>query len=174
MAGSDTRRHLLRALNQGPGASSDYDLNPGFRVPEGRVLRSAGVLIAVVMDGGAQVVLTKRSSHLQHHPGQIAFPGGKVDAGDPDATAAALREAQEEVGLAPAQAEVLGLLPAHETVTGFSMVPVVAMVSGGFTPVPEAGEVDEVFLVPLAHLADPGRYRVEERVWRGQPRQFYR
>ena len=178
MAGSDPRVDLLRALGRPMGGSSDFDLNPGFKLPAGRVLRPAGVLIAVVMPSssemnGPQVVLTKRSSHLKHHPGQIAFPGGKVDAGDRDVTAAALREAHEEVGLAPEQVEVLGLLPAHQTVTGFSMSPVLAMVRGGFDPVAEAGEVDEVFLVPLRHLTDLARYRVETRDWLGQVRRYY-
>ena len=111
---------LRRALDQTSGASSDFDLNPGTVLPEGRKLRAAAVLVAVQDWGaGPRLILTKRSSHLIHHPGQIAFPGGKVEAHDANPSAAAMREAQEEIGLMPSQVQVLGALPSHETVTGF-------------------------------------------------------
>ena len=161
---------LTRAFDRGTGASSDFDLNPGTVLPEGRVLRPAGVLVGV-LDG--RVILTKRSSHLKHHPGQIAFPGGKVDPTDTGPEAAALREAQEEIGLDPGQVQVLGHLPQHETITGFAVTPVLAHITGPFTPLPEAGEVDEVFTVPLSYLADPANYRIEGRVWRGDWRRYY-
>jgi 8-oxo-dGTP pyrophosphatase MutT (NUDIX family) len=93
-----------------PRPSSDYELNPEIVLPPGRVLKPAAVLIGVV---GQSIVLTKRASHLKHHPGQIALPGGKVDAGDADAPAAALREAHEEIGLAPETVEILGELSTH-------------------------------------------------------------
>lgn len=173
MMPSDEDR-LRAALTRPARPSSDFDLNPALALPEGRVLRPAAVLVAVwLRDDGARVVLTKRSSHLQHHPGQIAFPGGKVDAGDDGPVGAALREAREEVGMPVAQLEVLGELPPHETVTGFSVTPVLALLRGGFTPVPEAGEVDEVFTVPLAHVMDPARYSIERRLWRGTWRRYY-
>ena len=157
----------------GPG-SSDFDLNPDVTLPEGRKLRPAGVLIPVSLAGdAAQVILTKRSSVLKHHPGQIAFPGGKQEQGDADVTAAALREAQEEIGLEPETVSVLGHLPEHETVTGFRVTPVVAVLEAPFDPVPEPGEVDEVFQVPLAHLLDPASYLIESRRWRGVRRYYY-
>jgi 8-oxo-dGTP pyrophosphatase MutT (NUDIX family) len=164
---------LARALARGGSDSSDFDLNPGFVLPEGRVLRDAGVLVAVIDGAAPAVLLTKRSSRLRHHPGQIAFPGGKVDPGDGGPVGAALREAEEEVGLPRGAAEVLGTLPPHETVTGFTVTPVLARIAAPFRPVPEAGEVDEVFTVPLAHLADRANYRVQSRVWRGQRRFYY-
>lgn len=170
----DTAGWLHAALAVPAPPSSDYDLNPGIKLAAGRKLRPAAVLVAIVPGAkGAGVLLTKRSSKLEHHPGQIAFPGGKVDPGDASAEAAALREAHEEVGLLPEKVRILGRLPSHETVTGFDVVPVLALVDGPFRPVPEAGEVDEVFEVPLAHLADPARFRIEGRRWRGQRRLYY-
>ena len=153
-----------------PAPSSDYDLNPDIVLPEGRRLRPAAVLIGVLDDS---VILTKRASHLKHHPGQIAFPGGKIDAGDADATAAALREAREEVGLDPATVRRLAELPPHETVTGYTVTPIIARIDRAFTPRPEAGEVAEVFRVPLPLLLDPARYRIERRRWRGVWRRYY-
>lgn len=179
MAGADGIRRdaaewLRAALAVTALPSSDYDLNPGIKLPPGRKLRPAAVLVAIVQTAqGAGVLLTKRSSKLEHHPGQIAFPGGKVDFGDASSEAAALREAREEVGLPPEQVRILGRLPGHETVTGFDVVPVLALVDGPFRPVLEAGEVDEVFEVPLAHLADPASFRIEGRRWRGQRRLYY-
>ncbi len=96
-----------------------------------------------------------------------------MDASDANVTAAALREAQEEVGLDPANVEVLGSLPGHLTVTGFDVTPVLARIKADFDPIPEPGEVDEVFRVPLAHIADPARYSVQSRRWRGQRRYYY-
>ena len=162
---------LRRALLLPRGPSTDFDLDPGLPRPEGRDLRPAAVLIARDLSGAApQVVLTKRSAQLRHHPGQIALPGGKLDAGE-DPPACALREAREEVGLPGA--EVLGSFGPHETVTGFAVTAVLALVHEPFQPVPEAGEVDEVFAVPLAHVADPSRYRIEGRRWQGRHRRYW-
>jgi 8-oxo-dGTP pyrophosphatase MutT (NUDIX family) len=153
-----------------PRPSSDYDLNPDVVLPQGRVLKPAAVLIGVRDD---HVILTMRASHLRHHPGQIALPGGKIDAGDAGPAAAALREAHEEIGLDPDAVRVVADLPHHETVTGYSIIPVMARIERDFTPRPEAGEVAEVFRVPLSHLMDPTRYRIEGRRWRGLRRRYF-
>ena len=165
---------LIAALDRPSAASSDFDLNPGVTLPVGRVLRPAGVLVPVIERAGTlHLILTKRASHLKHHPGQIAFPGGKVDEGDADVAAAALREADEEIGLRPENVEILGFLPSHETVTSFTMTPVLGRIRAEFTPIPEPGEVEEVFSVPLAHVTDLAKFTVESRLWRGQRRQYY-
>ncbi len=165
---------LKMALGTGSAPSSDFDLNPDVVLPMGRKLRPAGVLAAFqVGPRGLDLILTKRSSRLKHHPGQIAFPGGKVDDGDADVIAAALREADEEIGLCPTNVEVLGTLPGHETVTGFDVTPVIGLVKAKFDPVPEPGEVDEVFSVPFTHVANPGLFSVQYRRWQGRRRHYY-
>lgn len=165
---------LRAALARPAGPSSDFELNPGIRPPADKPLRPAAVLVPVwLRPEGAVMILTKRSSHLKHHPGQIAFPGGKVDATDASAEAAALRESQEEIGLHPARVEVLGTLPVHETVTGFAITPFVGLIRGAFIPVPEAGEVEEVFTVPLSHILTPARFAIERRQWMGTWRRYY-
>ena len=170
---SDLRDRLTRALAVSSADSSDFDLTPSLDAHEGMTLRAAGVLVPIIERAdGPNVVLTKRSSHLAQHPGQIAFPGGKVDPTDTGPRAAALREAREEIGLPADAAEVLGHLPVHRTGTGFEMTPVLALVSA-FDPIPEAGEVDEVFDVPLSVVGDVSRYRVEARYWRGVLRKYY-
>ena len=173
VAGVDPEGCVLRALARPAAASSDHDLTPGARGAQGG-LRPAAVLV-LLMPGpeGGRLLLTRRSARLRHHPGQIALPGGRCDAGDPSLEATALREAHEEVGLDPARVEILGRLNPHETVTGFSVTPVVGRLRAPFRPVPEAGEVAEVFAVPLGHVTDPGRYRIERRRWRDTWRNYY-
>ncbi|KAG1648633.1 CCA tRNA nucleotidyltransferase 1, mitochondrial [Nymphon striatum] len=132
---------IRAALAQTGKQTSDFDLNADVVLPEGRALRPAGVLAPIVeRDGRLHLMLTKRSSALKHHPGQIAFPGGKQDEADHDVIAAALREAREEIGLPEGIVDVLGTLPIHETVTGFSVTPVIAFVRDTFEVKPEPGE----------------------------------
>ncbi len=165
---------VIAALRTPAAPSSDFDLNKDVVLPPGRKLRPAGVLVPLFLrDGQLRLILTKRSSALKHHPGQIAFPGGSVDPGDADVTAAALREAHEEIGLDPGNVDLLGATPEHETVTGFAVTPVLGRIRAEFDPVPEAGEVDEVFSVPLDHVLDPARYTVQSRRWRGERRYYY-
>lgn len=168
MKGHDLIQHLSRALAAPLVESSDFSLNPRVELNPARVVRKAGVLVGVT-DGptGAQIILTKRSSKMEHHPGQVAFPGGKVEPFDADITATALREAQEEVGLHPDLVQVLGQLPGHETGTGFHITPTLAYVRPGFSPIPQDSEVEEIFTVPLSHLGNLSRYRIEASDWRG-------
>lgn len=174
MGAAEIVQRLTNAVGSGDG-TSDFDLNPEFRPPASTKLRPAGVLIAVSLwTDTPSVILTKRASHLKHHPGQIAFPGGKVDEGDDGSViSAALREANEEIGLNPADCEILGALPLHQTVTNFVVTPVLGLLHQQFEPIPEPGEVDEVFSVPLAHVLDPDNYLIQWRVWRGVKRHYF-
>lgn len=154
--------------------SSDYDLNPDVVPPQGQTLRDAAVLIPIWQrDGVYQVLLTKRASGMKHHPGQIAFPGGKRDPGDASLQETALREAQEEISLPPSHVEIFAELPAHETVTLFRVKPVLGLIRDDFSPIPEAGEVAEIFSVPLTHLLNPENYLIEGRRWRGSRRHYF-
>ncbi|PRY20663.1 NUDIX domain-containing protein [Aliiruegeria haliotis] len=173
-AREDLKTRLAAALAGKGAPSSDFDLNPGTVLPPNRKLRDAAVLVAVSIEPrGVRVYLTKRSSRLKHHPGQVAFPGGKKDEGDTDLAATALREAREEIALPDSNVEIVGCMPSHETVTGFNVTPIVGMLRGPFEPVPEPGEVAEVFTVPLDLVTDPARFSIERRRWRGEWRRFY-
>ncbi|HHL21195.1 MAG TPA: CoA pyrophosphatase [Aliiroseovarius sp.] len=154
--------------------SSDFDLNADFPGPAPDALRPAAVLMPLVeTPRGLAMILTKRAAALEHHPGQIAFPGGKIDATDTDAIAAALREAEEEIGLPRKNVEILGVLPRHRTITGFSVTPVLGRVTAGFEPIAETGEVDEVFSVPCRFLMQPDNFSVQSRLWQGKRRFYY-
>jgi len=166
------RRDILQRCLAAPGpGSSDFDLNRGFGPREDMPFRPAAVMVGIKPDD--TVVLTKRSSRLEHHPGQIAFPGGKVEKTDAGVQDAALRETEEEIGVSGSVIDIVGTLPEHKTVTGFRITPVVGLLPQDLHYRPEAGEVEEVFEVPLDHVGDPSRFRVESRMWRGQRRSFY-
>jgi 8-oxo-dGTP pyrophosphatase MutT (NUDIX family) len=167
----DLKKMLRHCIENAATLTSDFDLNPSVVLPEGRILKPAAVLIAVTENG--QLILTKRAAHLKHHPGQIAFAGGRRDDTDRDLTHTALREAEEEIGLNPRAATILGQLPYHDTITNYSITPIVAMVPSDLTFKPEPGEVEEAFTVPLRHVLTLANYHIEGRHWRGQKRYYY-
>lgn len=144
--------HPLHAAPAGPGWNQ-AELE-GLH-PPGAVLVESAVLVPLVQREQLHVLLTRRTDALRHHAGQVSFPGGRIDALDDDAAAAALREAREEIGLAAAQARLLGYLDPLATVTGFRVLPLVALLAPDFVPVPEPGEVAAVFEVPLPWLLAP-------------------
>lgn len=151
----------------------DHDLNPDLYDPS-VALREAAVLVPIIdRPEEPTVLLTQRSHDLPDHPGQISFPGGGIDPGDADAEAAALREAHEEVGLAPRHVTLLGRLDTYLIRTGFSVVPVVGLLHPPFELTPEEGEVAEIFEVPLAFFLDPANREMHSRSFRGVERFFY-
>ncbi len=134
----------------------------------------AAVLVPLVQHpDGLSVLLTQRTAHLPTHAGQVAFPGGKVDAQDSSVSAAALREAHEEVGLHPRHVEVIGQLPVYITGSGFHVTPVVALVLPPLDLTPNPGEVEAVFEVPLRFLMDPANHRRHVLDWQGHQRQWF-
>jgi 8-oxo-dGTP pyrophosphatase MutT (NUDIX family) len=164
---------LLRARFAGtvPGDSSD-DRFLGLSAEESRRFRHliaaettpAAVLVPIIdHPDGLTVLLTERASDLRHHPGQIAFPGGRLEPGDRDAVATALRETEEEIGLERRHIEVIGYLPPHLVITGYRVTPVVAIVAPGVPLVLDPVEVASVFEVPLRHILDPANHRPRPR-----------
>lgn len=150
----------------------DHDLNPGM--PTEKNLTPAAVLVPLVIRGGGLTTLfTQRTEHLLHHAGQISFPGGHAEPGDGTPEETALRETEEEVGLARAHITTIGRLNQYVTRTGFSITPVVALVTPPFEVTPDADEVDEVFEVPLDFLLDPANHQRHRREFKGQIREFY-
>ena len=145
----------------------------GARFDPQQAASPAAVLVPLVMrEGGLQVLLTRRTTHLRSHAGQISFPGGKAEADDADAVATALRETEEEVGLQRHHVEVIGTLPVYVTVTGFEVTPVVALVQPGFRLQLDAFEVAEAFEVPLPFLMTPAHHQRHRFELAGQQRQF--
>ena len=140
-------------------ARSDYDLNPEYRPERQPALKPAAVLVPLVERGaGFHVLLTRRAAHLNAHAGQISFPGGGVEADDDGVEAAALRETEEEIGIAAHYIELVGRLDVYETVTHYAVTPVVGFVRPGFRLSIDPFEVEEAFEVPLAFLMDPGNH----------------
>ena len=133
----------------------------------------ASVLVPIVMREHPTVLLTERTMHLSTHSGQIAFPGGKADEDDADASATALREAQEELGLDPAFVQILGVLPLYVTGSAFIITPVIALVQTGFTLTPNVYEVADVFEVPLEFLMNPAHHQRQAFEWEGVRREWF-
>ncbi len=161
---------LRRAMLPPPGAPVGDALEEGAP-PR---IRPAAVLCAVVRrPSGLHVVLTQRPATMRVHAGQIALPGGKCDAGDRSPMAAALREAREEIGLPAEQIDMLGPFERYVTRTGFAVTPFVGLVEPGFQPLPEPGEVEEAFEVPLDFLMNPANHQRLTREVAGRPRAYW-
>lgn len=165
---------LLRAEAPLTWDASDDDMNIKARmIPDGVKPKAAAVLVGLVeRAGGLHVLLTQRHARLSKHAGQIAFPGGRLDAGE-TALAAALREAEEETGLPPRCVEPLGYLDGYLTVTGYFVTPVVALVSGAYELRPHEAEVDNIFDVPLDFFLQEGNRETHTREWQGLTRHYY-
>ncbi len=157
----------------GQGSRGDHDLNPDFFSPE-MVMKPAAVLLPIV-EGVDQlsVLLTRRSDHLHDHAGQVSFPGGRVESSDDGAIDAALRESEEEIGLARDQVRVIGRLDTYITRTGFEVSPIVGLVQPPLSLALDTFEVAEAFEVPLNFLLDPRNRKIESRFYQGKQRYFY-
>lgn len=163
---------LVGVENKKP--SSDFDFNQDQPKFKQSALRNAAVLIPLMAGpNGLEVIFTKRSTTMRNHPGQISFPGGKQDATDTSLAHTALREAEEEIGLAQGDVKMIGALPKHVTVTSFLVHPYVGLVPEGFVPKISTDEVDEVFTTPLDHLLLSANYQIEGRVWQGLQRHYF-
>ena len=172
----DFRRRA--AGEQAPHHDTDYgdhSLNPDLKALFAHAkLRDAAVLIPVVDRGDeASVILTKRAEKLRSHSGQVAFPGGRIDPTDPTPEHAALRETEEEIGLAPAYIEVVGRMPDYFTGSGFRIAPILSVVRPDFRLSINPDEVDDAFEVPLAFLMDPRNHTRDSRIWQERERYFY-
>jgi 8-oxo-dGTP pyrophosphatase MutT (NUDIX family) len=152
----------------------DHDLDPmTVAIAKVRPIRPAAVLVPVVARAEPMVLLTQRTAHLKDHAGQISFPGGKIDKADASPLAAALREAEEEIGLAADRIEPIGYLDLYLTTFGFRIVPLVACVEPDFSLALNRDEVDDAFEVPLAFLMAPENHQRHSRDWNGLTRHFY-
>lgn len=164
------RASMARPLHETPellaGDSSDLDLSGDGAV-------RAAVLVPIVARPEPTVILTRRSEALRSHPGQVSFPGGRIDPDDDGPVGAALREALEEIALPPARVDVLGVLESYVTNTGFSITPVVGIIQPGLSLVPRAAEVARVFEVPLHVLLEPSNHIEQSVEWQGHDRHYY-
>lgn len=154
---------------------SDFELNPTMRAELAHVpIRPAAVLVGIVLrPEEPTVLLTQRNEHLPTHSGQISFPGGKVDACDATPLDAALREAEEEVGLDRRHVEIVGFLDTYQTGTGFRIMPAVGLLTPPFELTVNVGEVKDAFEVPLSFLMDARNHQKKSGEWRGRIRHFY-
>jgi 8-oxo-dGTP pyrophosphatase MutT (NUDIX family) len=155
-------------------ARGDHDADPVMqKIAAVRPIRPAAVLVGIVDHPEPTVLLTQRAAHLPDHPGQVSFPGGKIDKSDASPLDSALREAEEEIGLDRAHVEPLGYLDLYMTTLGYRIVPVIARVKPGFALTLNTGEVDATFEVPLAYLMDLNNVERHSRDWQGMTRHYY-
>src|SRR5258705_608948 len=152
-------------------ARGDHDFDPVRQaIGAVRPIRPAAVLVPIVERDEPMVLLTQRTAHLKDHAGQISFPGGKIEAADASPAAAALREAEEEIGLPPRLVEPVAYLDLYMTTLGYRIVPTIARVEPAFALRLNPAEVDDAFEVPLAFLMTPGNHKLHSRDWNGMKR----
>jgi 8-oxo-dGTP pyrophosphatase MutT (NUDIX family) len=176
VASVPARDELVRRLAQHPPLEELMTADERERQQQNALqpLKDAAVLLLVVNHrSDPTVVFTQRTAHLADHAGQISFPGGRVDEGDANAEATALREAREEIGLDPAKVDLLGRLPDYRTSTGFCVTPVVGWAEPPLAYCPHPHEVADVFEVPLAFLLDPRNHRYESAFYKGRLRNYW-
>ncbi len=169
------RERIIRSLHSRPDpAYLDGDFAVAGAEPEQRTLRPASVLIPLVeREQGLTVLLTQRTDHLHHHGGQISFPGGGAEEADTDPVETALRETEEEIGLARIHVQITGFMDLYQTVTGFLVTPVVGFVQPPFQLSLDAFEVAEVFEVPLSFVLDSRHHQRQSMMYKGEQRSFY-
>jgi len=155
------------------GSRGDHSLSPEALPPDVNLTGAAVLVPLVDHPTGMTVLLTQRAAHLTDHAGQISFPGGRIEPSDEHPIAAALREAEEEVGLPASHVDVVGRLDTYITGTGFEIVPVVAFVRVPYPLCPDPFEVAEVFEVPLDFVIDPKNLQRGSREWQGTTRYFF-
>jgi 8-oxo-dGTP pyrophosphatase MutT (NUDIX family) len=173
----DLRRRLTRAAHPLDRAPTDPAWNMAELadlIPASRELIPAAVLVPVIdRPSGPTVVLTLRTPDMTHHANQVSFPGGRIEASDRDAAHAAVREAQEEIGLEPSLVEPIGYLDRYATITGFIVTPTLAWVAPHATFAPDQREVAEAFEVPLSYLLDPAQRVMRSREFLGRARHYH-
>lgn len=163
---------IRTGLQRPPPPPEEHDLHM-ISLKEGTKVVDAAVLVPLVnRPQGVQLLLTQRTAHLRDHGGQVSFPGGRVEPEDPDREATALREMEEEVGIAAGRVQLLGRLPGYEIPSGFRITPVVGWLEPPFEVVPDAFEVADVFEAPLMHFLDPANYQRREYRFRGRHRHY--
>lgn len=146
---------------------------PGRLLKSGELVTPAAVLVAVVERAEPTVILTLRTDTVRRHAGQISFPGGRIDPGDAGPVAAALREADEEIGLPRSAVEVIGIADQYRTVTGYQVTPVIGVVPPDIPLTPQPSEVAAIFEAPLHHLLDERNQRLRTVQWQGAERAYF-
>ncbi len=161
------------ALNTGHARTGNPIPGDGGATDFAADIVAAAVLIAVTNQAAPTVILTQRPDTMRKHPGQVAFPGGRVDPDDHDHVSAALREAEEEIALSPDNVTIIGITDTYRTITGYAITPVIGVIPPDLTLHANADEVDAIFEVPLAFLLDPANHSTKDAIWDRRGRTYY-
>ena len=164
---------LRRAWENGLARETNLIAHDGEHCDLSAPSVSAAVLIAITDREDPGVLLTRRPETMRRHPGQVAFPGGRVDPEDADATAAALREAYEETALPPGAVDVIGAVDRYRTVTGYEITPILGVIPPDLVLRANADEVEHIFEAPLGFLLNPANHNLRSVDWNGSTRRYY-